>query len=330
MRIILNRVWRIWLSIVGIVLVTAILLGTIGWWVIQPVQPSQVTTQAFVVPKGQSIRLIGRRLQEAGLIRQQIVFPLVVKWLKLESKLQAGTFQLSPSWAMPQIVHELTKGTNDIWITIPEGWRREEIADYLSRQELAAFDKEQFLIQTAGQEGQLFPDTYLVPKQITAEGLVAILTVTFDKKIVQGLATELEQSDLTLKQALTFASLIEREAGDNTQMPLVAGVLNNRLKRSMPLQVDATLQYAKGYSEAEKSWWTTPLAADRQLNSPFNTYMHPGLPPAPIANPGVAAVTAALQPMPSDYLYYIHDTQGKLHLAKTLDEHNANVQKYLR
>jgi UPF0755 protein len=325
--------WQIWVAVVGTLLILGGIAVAVGWWVLQPVKSSEAAqpeTQSFVIPKGQSIRTIGQRLQAAGVIKQQLAFPLVVKWLKLGNKLQAGTFQLSPSWSMPRVAQELTKGTNDLWITIPEGWRREEVADYLERQELPEFDKKQFLADTADKEGQLFPDTYLIPKQITTEGLEAVFASSFDKKVTQGLAPQIKQSKLTLKQAVILASLIEREAADNEQMPIVAGVLSNRLNNNIALYVDASLQYIKGYSATEKTWWPTPLAADKKLVSPYNTYLNPGLPPGPIASPGVAAITAALQPTPSDYLYYIHDAQGKLHLAKTLEEHNANVQKYLR
>jgi UPF0755 protein len=328
----MKKIWRLlkkqWLVIVASALVLVVLGVMALIWSLQPAQPTEVPAQAFIVPKGQAVKVIGNRLAEAHLIKQPLIFPVVVKWLGLGNKLQAGTFQLSPSWSVARIAQELTKGTTDVWVTIPEGWRREEIAAYLSKQELTEFDESVFLAKTASMEGKLFPDTYLVPHQITAEGLVAIFTVNFDKKIVQGLEAELEGK--SLQKTLILASILEREAGDPEQMRQVAGVLQNRLDNNIALQVDASLQYIKGFSASENTWWATPLAADKQLSSPFNTYAHPGLPPAPIANPGVAAVKAALDPADSDYLYYIHDNQGKLHLAKTLAEHNANVAQYLR
>ncbi|HCC84325.1 MAG TPA: endolytic transglycosylase MltG [Candidatus Pacebacteria bacterium] len=324
------KVWQIWVILItsGLIALTVVAGGL--WWVLQPAQVTQTGTQAFIVPKGQSVKLIGQRLEQAGLIKHQLVFSLVVRWLGLTTKIQAGTFQLSPSWSVSKISQELTQGTNDLWITLPEGWRREEMAEYLSKQELTEFNQADFLALTLKKEGQLFPDTYLVPRQITAEGLVAILTLTFDKKITQGLSSELAQSQLTPNQILVLASLIEREAAEVDQMRQVSGVMHNRLDLGMPLQIDATLQYAKGYSANEKTWWGTPLAADKTFKSAFNTYLNPGLPPAPIANPGLSAIMSALKPTESDYLYYLHDSQGKLHLAKTLAEHTANIQKYLK
>ena len=127
-----------------------------------------------------------------------------------------------------------------------------------------------------------------------------------------------------------MASILEREAKGYEQMRQVAGVLWHRIDIGMPLQADATLQYVKGYNKTEDSWWVTPLSEDKQLKSAFNTYQNPGLPPAPIANPGIDSIKAALNPIPTTYNFYIHDRQGILHFATTLEEHNQNVQKYLR
>lgn len=330
MKAIALKVWQIWITVFVLALVSITVVSLGVWWVLQPARPDQIGTQAFIVPKGQATKIIGQRLEQAGLIKNDLLFPLVVRWLGLNSKLQAGTFQLSPSWSVSKIAQQLTQGTNDVWVTLPEGWRREEVAEYFAAQELPDFDADEFLELTKKQEGMLFPDTYLVPRQVNAAGLQAILAVTFDKKVTQGLSEELAASKFSLNQVLTLASIIEREAADPAQMRLVSGVLYNRLAIKMPLQVDATLQYVKGYSSAEKNWWATPLAADKTLKSPFNTYLNAGLPPAPIASPGLNAIKAALSPQDSDYLFYIHDEQGKLHLAKTLAEHNANVEKYLR
>ena len=110
----------------------------------------------------------------------------------------------------------------------------------------------------------------------------------------------------------------------------MAQILFNRLAIQMPLQVDATLQYVKGYNKTESAWWSTPLAVDKELDSPYNTYKHNGLPPSPICNPGLMAIEAVLSPSPTQALYYIHDNNGKIHTAVSLSEHNANVNKYLR
>lgn len=329
MKKIASKIWKVWLIVIGSSLTIGLFLGTFIWWALLPVAVSQTTTQTFIVPKGQAVKVIGQRLETAGLIKNQLLFTAAVKWLQTANKIQAGSFQLSPSWTVVKMAQELTKGTEDVWLTIPEGWRREQIADYLASQNLVAFNKTEFLKLTSDKEGRLFPDTYLVPRLITAPGLVAILDATYQKRVTQGLEKLIATATRPLPEIIILASILEREAGDKTQMSQVAGVLENRLKIKMPLQVDATLQYIKGYSQIEKNWWATPLAVDKQLKSPYNTYLNPGLPPSPISNPGVAAIEAALNPTESNFLFYLHD-QGKIYLAKNLAEHNANVAKYLK
>ncbi len=137
-----------------------------------------------------------------------------------------------------------------------------------------------------------------------------------------------------MAQAVILASLIEREAISDEERPYIAGILLNRIEIGMPLQVDATVQYAIGskrcVSKIDCDWWQTPTRADLEIVSPFNTYTFTGLPQAPIANPGIMSLRAALEPVDSDYLYYIHDPEGRIHYAETLEEHNSNVAQYLR
>jgi len=296
----------------------------------QPLDSENTPTTQFVIPKGQSVTAISQRLADAGFIQNPLVFRLEMKRQGLDGKLQAGSFELSPSMSLTEIAVVLTQGTEDVWLTLLEGWRREEIAESLDRMNLEQFDKAEFLSLSATSEGMLFPDTYLVPKQVQAEQLFNLFTSTFDRKITQGLNEEIAANDQDFDQVLIMASLIEREARGLKQMKDVSGILWNRYRIGMPLQVDATLQYAKGYSQSEQSWWAEPIGADRQVNSPFNTYQNAGLPPRPISNPGIDAITAALEPSTTDYLFYIHDREGNIHFAETLDQHNLNIDTYLR
>lgn len=320
------------IAVVAVVLLVApmIIAGAIGWTQLQPANPTVTETQAFIIPQGQAVAVIANRLAEAGLIKNPLAFRAILKMDKLEGKIQAGSFELSPSMDLHQIGETLTSGTTDMWVTFPEGLRREEIAQSLANSELPAFDEDEFLDLSATSEGMLFPDTYLVPRQMTAVGMYNLLTNTFDQKITEGLADDFAATARDPEDILIMASLLEREARGYEEMRQVAGVLWRRIELGMPLQVDATLQYVKGYNRASDSWWVPPLGADRQLNSPFNTYQNPGLPPRPISNPGVDAVRAALNPAESEYLFYIHDNDGGIHFAETLEEHNANVNRYLR
>lgn len=229
-----------------------------------------------------------------------------------------------------EIANKLTEGTNDLWVTIPEGWRREEIAESLAKLELESFDQQEFLLLTAGQEGMLFPDSYLVPRQITTESLVNLLMSTFDNKVLTGLEDEIEASDRDFDDILTMASIVEREARGLEDMEHVAGILWNRVDIGMALQADATLQYVKGYDRIEKSWWSPPLGVDKEIASPFNTYKNAQLPPHPIASPGIDAIRAALEPLDTDNFYYLHDRQGQIHYGESLEDHQVNVNRYLR
>lgn len=298
---------------------------------LQPVESSNMSNKSFVIPRGQAISIIGQRLAEEGLVRNPLAFRLYVKFNGLSNKIQAGSFSLSPSMSLSELSNELTKGTEDLWITILEGWRVEEVAEMLSRQEeLTEFDQYEFLSLAKKSEGYLYPDTYLVPKTMSSQALFELFTDTFDKKVVQGLSQELANSEHSLEEILSMAALVEREARDYEQMRHVAGILWNRIEIGMALQVDATLQYITGYDAVNQSWWSVPTGEEKQIDSPFNTYLYPGLPPQPIANPSLKAIQATLNPLESEELYYLHDRQGRMWYAKTLEEHNANIAKYLR
>jgi UPF0755 protein len=153
----------------------------------------------------------------------------------------------------------------------------------------------------------------------------------FNKKVTPQMREDAKKTGLTFAQTITLASIVEREGKTDSDRPMIAGILLNRIKLGMPLQVDATLQYTLGYQPFAKTWWKKELSVDdKKINSPYNTYANVGLPPAPIANPGMASINAAMYPTSSDYLYYLHDKTGTAHYAKTIEEHNANIQKYLQ
>lgn len=318
--------------LIGSVIALAIVVSVgVGGWLYLQLQPAHTTEtqmQTFVVKQGEGVSSIGQRLFEAGLIKSPIAFRVVVQAQGIGQKIQAGSFKLSPSTPLLELAQALTVGTQDVWITLPEGMRREEMAEHLAAYELEAFDPQLFLELTVGKEGQLFPDTYLVPQLISTERLVSLLESTFETRIA-GLDFP-EGGELSIQEYIVLASLIQREARTTEDMHRVSGILQNRLAIQMPLQVDATLQYAKGYSVVHQRWWGYPVPEDKELASPFNTYQIAGLPPQPIANPGEAALKAALDPIESDDLFYIHAPDGSMYYAKTLAEHNQNVNRYLR
>lgn len=319
-------------SIFAVVVLLMLTVGVVFYFysLLTPVSRQQQETVRFVVPRGQAISVIGNRLEEAGLIKSALAFRVVVEMNNLAHDIQAGSFDISPSLSTSEIAKHLTTGTQDTWITIIEGWRSEEIAESLTEQDLDQFDPELFLELAAESEGMLYPDTYLIPREMTTENIYSLLLNTFERKVIQGLADEIAASDREFSDVLVMASLVEREARGFEQMRLVAGILWNRIEIGMPLQVDATLQYITGYDRVQQGWWTPPTAQQKQIESPYNTYLNTGLPPQPIANPSVDAIRATLLPQETDALFYIHANDGTIYTAETLDEHNANVNQYLR
>ncbi len=295
---------------------------------------SSSTRVNFSVYKGQGLDSIANDLKEKELIRSIPAFKLEVFVSNKSKKIQAGDFALTKAMSLSTLVEALTHGTTDRWVTFLEGWRREEMAQVLvdnlsPNNKDYSFNPDQFLILTKNLEGQLFPDTYSFPKTASTAAIINRLTSRFQEQ-TKGLTNN---SDLTDYQALILASLIEREALSNDERPLVAGVLLNRLDSDWPLQVDATIQYLKTTRDCKLltcNWWPNNLTKeDLAISSPYNTYLNPGLPSTPISNPSLVSIKAAYNPKKSNYWFYLHDSKGNIHFAKTLEEHNQNVTKYL-
>jgi len=307
---------RLLLIPLAIVLLVAV---SVGWFYENTLPVSgDKSFKNFVVDKGSSAGVVGNKLVGAGLIRSAIAFKIYIQFTGLSGSIQAGEFQISPSSSIPEVVSTFLKGPVELWVTIPEGLRREEIAgkfsSVLSKDQ--TFENE-FLKASTGEEGYLFPDTYLFPKDVTASVVVAKMKATFDLK-----TAALKPS----KDQVILASLIERETKGSAERPIVAGIILKRLKAGWALQIDATLQYGLGTA---KNWWPILTRDDIAANTPYNSYKFPGFPPTPIANAGLSSIQAAVNPQDSDYWYYIHSSDGVIHYAKTLEEHNSNIRKYL-
>ncbi len=311
--------------LVLVVILFLICGGLFAWWKngLEPVNKNDKTSKIFVVEKGTGLRAISNNLKEQGLIKDSIIFFLLTRKLNLDKRIEAGDFRLSPSMTTEEIINTLTHGTLDIWITIPEGKRADEIADIL-KENMPTYD-ESWRAILKEKEGYLFPDTYLFAKDSTINQIIFKLTENFETKY----STIQNLNSLSQQEIVIIASLIEREAMRNQDRALVASVIENRLDIGMGLQIDATIQYALGYQENEQTWWKKNLTLDDlKINSPYNTYKNTGLPPTPISNPGLPALEAAANPASTNYLYYISDKNGINHYAKTLAEHNANIKKY--
>ncbi len=303
----------------------------------------------FKIKEGENTAQIAARLQQEGVIRSALIFRFWARLNHLDRTVKFGTYWVSADLSVREL-GERFQQSKGIQLTFIEGWRREESASYAAKTLGNVIFEDEFLKASKGKEGYLFPDTYLIPYYIAAEELVDLLTKTFGERY-QALLDEkgLERVEvcfslspqgrcsgrkrLSRKEVVTLASLVERETvGDSAEeMGVIAGILVKRWVSGWMLDVDATIQYALGYQEEGETWWKRLLTKeDLNLDSPFNTYKNNGLPPAPICNPSLAALKAVRDARPSSYWFYLHDSEGNVHYASTLEEHNGNVSRYLR
>lgn len=292
---------------------------------------SKISSHKIIVKidNGQSSSEIATTLQNKNVISSKYHF--LYYYFLHKKPLLAGTYQFTTRESVESAYTKLVKGqTYTVNITIPEGWRREQIAQYLNKEGLVNY--EAFMQASDGKEGKLFPDTYSFPKdKISATNLVATMVGNFNKK-TKGL-------NLTSAE-LTIASIVEREARNDEDRAPIAGVLLNRLNIGMKLQDDPSVQYGVDNQKLEditasqindfKFWQPLQSGATRTSNTLFNTYLNSGLPPNPIDNPGLKSILAAIHPTPSDNLYFVSDKDGAIHFAKTLTGHNENIQKFVR
>jgi UPF0755 protein len=311
----------------ALILVGVLFFFAKGWWNNQFKSVSSDTKlQVFVVQKGASVSEIAKKLKADNLIKSELAFKYYLKQNNLGDKIQAGSYKLSPSMDMKELLSKMQTGSEDTWVTLLEGWRNEEIADKLN-QELK-ISKDDFLKKA--KQGYMFPDTYLFPKEATISYIVDTLENTFDNRFNDDLKSKIKSKGLTPEQGVVLASIVEREGRSQKVRTEIAGVLLKRLNIGMALNVDASLQYILGYQKDEKSWWKRNLTnEDKKVESPYNTYLHAGLPPKPICNPSLSSLQAVADANPNTpYLYYYHDSKGNSYYGKTLEEHNENVANH--
>lgn len=315
-------------KVAGLVMILILLfLAGLGWWNSQLAAPSSNNqTKEIIIPKGSGLNSITPQLKKEGLIKSEFVFKLLVKQKGLSDKLQAGTFEVSPAMSAEEILKVLTTSPKETWVTILEGWRVEEVAQKLGEQ--LGVEKEEFL--KYAKEGYMFPDTYLFPYEISTKRIAEIMMENFESKYSPDLRAKMKDQGLTEEEGIILASIVEREARTDKVRTEVAGILLRRLKIEMGLNADATVQYALGFQPKERSWWKRNLTLnDLKIDSPYNTYIHAGLPPTPIANPSLSSLKAVANANASTpYLYYYHDSKGNSYYAKTLEEHNKNAATY--
>ncbi len=318
---------------------------------------ANASPRPFHVALGETGLSISERLQEEGFIHDAAIFRLYMRLNGIDQKLEAGDFLLSPSMSVPQITEALQSArARDMEVRIPEGRRAEEIARLLEDQ--GVIDAASFLAAVRSGdlallglpdfpllkdkpvgvsfEGYLFPDTYRLPLGATPAVILRIMFEDLENRIDQPMRDRVASSGLTFHQVLTLASIVEREAVLAEERPIIASTYRNRMGETCAnqvfgyLQADPTAQYAMGYDEKLKTWWPTVEEVEDylQINSPYNTYVYPGLPPGPIASPGLASIKAAIAPADTRYCYFVASSGGAHVFAETGAEHLSNVERY--
>jgi UPF0755 protein len=307
-----------------------------------PAGDSTVSYDLAVAP-GETAGDVATRLQQEGVVRNAALLRAYLRYRGLDVGIKAGDYSLRGSMSVRQLAEALQTALPDqSGLTIPEGWRAEQIAASLPDDGLA-FGPADFLSAASSRpeglsisdelpdgvllEGFLFPDTYSLSPTTTATEFVRLMLEDFDVRVTSDIRQGFASHGLSLYQAVTLASIVEREAVVSDERPLIASVFLNRLSAGMNLDADPTVQYALG-RQADGSWWKAPLdAADLDFDSPYNTYVYPGLPPGPISNPGLDALRAVAFPAETDYLYFraLCDGSGLHAFASTFEEHLQNA-----
>lgn len=320
------------LGCLGIIGICVILVGV---YYLSPTTSSEEIVSVTIVP-GSSTTAIAKHLATNNLIRSPLVFKLAVRYRGIGTQLRAGTYELSRDMSLTRILDELKKGQIEYrTFTVPEGFTAKAIVELWEESELGeaeAFQNaiksqvllKQYLPEGISAEGYLFPNTYKFAKGSTAETVVKMMLAESDKRWTEKLAEEAKTLKLTRHQVITLASIIQREAGSESEIPRISGVFHNRLKHRWRLQADPTVLYALGDPDRLLT------RQDLKVESPYNTYMHKGLPPGPIGNPGMASILGALRPEKTSYFYFVAIEKGKHHFSETLNEHNRIIRQIRR
>ncbi len=309
---------------------------------LKPVDP-QGQPQPFKVGSGESVNVIALNLENASIIPDAAAFRLYMIYAGLDTGIQAGNYELSPSLNAVEIAHKLQNSTPSVVpFNILAGWRLEEIAAALPTSGLKIQPSDfldavlhpgdagiQMPVRNAKtMEGFLFPDSYRFKRDISLQDLLSAMVRNFNDQMTPDLRQAYQRENLTELQAVTLASIVQREAMVESEQPIIASVFLNRLAAGMKLESDPTVQYALGYDGDKKTWWVNPLSTVQLgIQSPYNTYVVSGLPPGPISNPSLATLQAVAFPAKTPYYYFraTCDSSGRHNFSKTFAEHLQNA-----
>lgn len=287
----------------------------------------------FLVAQGATLKQVARDLEKEGLVTSDTLFSLTGRLLGSHREIRAGEYLLTPALPPVRILEILSRGAVIMHpVTIPEGLTRVQIAEILAREGLV--DKDEFLMLTANPglagrlgipardlEGYLYPDTYHLARGLPSTLVIEVMVRRF-WEVIRPFEARLQEVRLTVPEAVTLASIVEKETGLAEERPLIAAVFLNRLKKRMRLESDPTVIYGLDRFDGNLT------RRDLQEATPYNTYVIQGLPPGPIANPGADAIRAVLYPAETDYLYFVSRNDGSHHFSRTLSEHAEAVATY--
>lgn len=301
-------------------------LALVGGYLFLFAAPSDFVPGTTVqIERGMSAPQISVVLGDSRIIAHPVLFRALLRITGESGNVQTGLYMFDNPQNLFSVMYRLVAGVYGISparITFIEGVTLREAAALVASA-LPGISADDFLAITKGQEGYLFPDTYFFQPGIDAASVATSMRSNFDVKI-ESLASDITRSGRSLSDLVTMASIIEKEARTSEDMRTVSGILWNRIALSMPLQVDAVF----GYIFNRNTY--SPSPTDLRVDSPYNTYTHVGLPPGPINNPGLEALTAAINPAKTEYLYYLTGNDGLMHYATTYAGHQSNLRKYLR
>lgn len=320
--------------IVGAVLVAVAAISLVFFLLFSAPQSQTQEPEVFTVALKSTESAITDKLKNKGFIRNIWVFNLMLTIKGKHDQIESGGYFLAKNQNVWEVADKLTGSPDMKWVVIPEGLRKEEIGEILaktfdwSNDELDKWSNTYTAMKFDYIEGVYFPDTYLIPTKESGLDISNRMIRRFDEKFAPYLP-QFAKQNIIWTTGLRIASIVQREAAGKADMPLIAGILWNRLLKEMNLEIDATVQYARG--KTDNGWWSPIKASDiDEIDSPYNTYKYEGLPPHPISNPGIAAIEAVLNPTETDCLYYLHDDSRQIHCSVTYKEHEANIEKYLK
>jgi len=323
---------KIFLIFFVILIILFLSVGFYAYYESQP--PLDFVSKEVYIKDNQTTEEIAEKLKSENIIKNKIIFSLLAKYLDIEDKLKSGIYEFEQKMNVRDVLIKLTEGGLPpyIKVTIPEGFKLTEIAEIFEKNNLCT--KEEFLKEVKDidkykkyifeeaniLEGFLYPDTYFFEKENLTKNIEMMLN-NFNQKFNE--VYKNYTGDLNRYDILKLASIVEKEAQDKNERPIIAGVFINRLNLNMLLQADPTLKYIlpdAGYTLTSK---------ELEIDSPYNSYKYPGLPPTPICNPGIESIKATINPEKTEYLYFVAKGDGTHLFAKTFDEHLRNISKVL-